>query len=123
MIETWFINVRIHRFTTYFIQRIIPLYRESNVINFSHNKIFKGSPDPSHYIFEINVGKMRIRHRTTLNLNLQTILSRSKKLSFNFRVVACRIRLFPTLISKIKWLWYELPLTRPFDLSERKVLQ
>ena len=29
----------------------------------------KGSPDPSHFIFEINVGKRRIRHRTILNLN------------------------------------------------------
>ena len=25
--------------------------------------------------------------------------------SSEFRVVLCRIRLFPTLISKIKWLW------------------
>ena len=30
---------------------------------------FKGSLDPSHFIFEINVGKRRIRHRTTLDLN------------------------------------------------------
>ena len=30
---------------------------------------FKGSSDPSHFIFEINVGKGRIRHRTTPNLN------------------------------------------------------
>ena len=30
---------------------------------------FKGSPDPSHFISEINVGKSRIRHKTTLNLN------------------------------------------------------
>ena len=29
----------------------------------------KGSSDQSHYIFEINVGKSRIRHRTTLKLN------------------------------------------------------
>jgi len=29
----------------------------------------KGSPDQSHFIFKINVGKKRIRHRTTLNLN------------------------------------------------------
>ena len=29
----------------------------------------KGSPDPSHFSFEINVGKRRIRHRTTPNLN------------------------------------------------------
>ena len=42
--------------------------------------VFKGSPDPSHFIFEIKVGKSRIRHRTTLNLNntidvFQSILS------------------------------------------------
>ena len=35
--------------------------------NFLRN--FKGSPDPSHFIFEIDVGKKRIRHRTTLNLD------------------------------------------------------
>ena len=29
--------------------------------------IIKGSLDPSHFIFDINVGKSRIRHRTTLN--------------------------------------------------------
>ena len=30
---------------------------------------FKGGPYSSHFIFEINVGKRRIRHRTTLNSN------------------------------------------------------
>ena len=30
---------------------------------------FKGSSDLSHFIFEINVGKGRLRHITTLNLN------------------------------------------------------
>ena len=30
--------------------------------------IFKGSPDPTHFIFEINVGKRRIRLETTLNI-------------------------------------------------------
>jgi len=45
--------------------------------------------------------KEGIRHRTTLDLNdTQSILSRSL---FNFRVVVCRIRLFPTLTSEIKW--------------------
>ena len=29
----------------------------------------KASSDPSHFIFEINVGKSRIRHTTTLKLN------------------------------------------------------
>ena len=36
-----------------------------------HND-FKGSSDPSHFIFEINVGKSRNRHRTTLKLNFLT---------------------------------------------------
>ena len=30
---------------------------------------FKGSSDPTHFIFEINGGKSRIRHRTALNSN------------------------------------------------------
>ena len=30
---------------------------------------FKGSSDPNHFIFGINVGKSRIRHTTTLKLN------------------------------------------------------
>ena len=30
---------------------------------------FKGSSDPSSFIFEINFGKRRIRHRATLKLN------------------------------------------------------
>ena len=29
----------------------------------------KGSPGPSHFIFEINVGEGQIRHKTTLNFN------------------------------------------------------
>ena len=32
--------------------------------------LFKGSYFSSHFIFEINVGKKRIRQRTTLKLNL-----------------------------------------------------
>ena len=36
--------------------------------------------------------------------------NRLKMVSFKFIVVLCRIRPFPTLISKIKWLWSELPL-------------
>ena len=45
------------------------------------------------------------------SLNLQSILSRSINSSFYFEVVVCRIRLFPTLISKIKWPGSGLPLT------------
>ena len=39
------------------------------------NSHFKGSSDPIHFIFETNVGKSRIRYRTTLNLN-DAILNR-----------------------------------------------
>ena len=35
--------------------------------------------------------------------------------SLKFKVVPCRIRLFPTLISKIKWLGSELPLSNLVD--------
>ena len=31
--------------------------------------LFKGSPHQIHFILEINVGKRRIRHKTTPNLN------------------------------------------------------
>jgi len=41
--------------------------------------------------------------------HLESISSRSRDSSFNFRVVLWRIRLFPTLISKIKWIESELP--------------
>ena len=64
----------------------------------------KGSSDPSHFIFEINVGKKRIRHRTTPKLNSRSAQNWLKMTSYKFRVVLCRIRQFPTLISKIKWL-------------------
>ena len=36
---------------------------------FAETELFKGSSDPSHLILQINVGKRRIRHKTTLNLN------------------------------------------------------
>ena len=49
---------------------------ENNILENIH--FVKGSSDTSHFIFQVNVGKRRIRHRTTLNLNdadLQSILS------------------------------------------------
>ena len=43
--------------------------------------------------------------------------------SLKFRVVLCRIRLFPTLFAKIKWLEYELPLiTCTYSLVQFKWL-
>ena len=44
----------------------------------------EGIQDRSLFIFESNVGEGRIRHITTLNLNLQSILSQSRNSSFNF---------------------------------------
>ena len=83
---------------------------ETSIRVLSPAENFKGSSDPSQFIFEINVGKSRIRHWTTLNLNHAIFNRFWVDLKFNFGVVLCRIRLFPTLISKIKWLCYELPL-------------
>ena len=71
---------------------------------------FKASPDPSHFIFEINVGKRPIRHTTTLKLNDEFLDPLNIDWRFKFRVVLCWIHLFPTLISKIKWLESGLPL-------------
>ena len=72
----------------------------------------KGSSDPSHFIFKINVGKRRIRHRTTLKLNdefLDRLQFDWRWRNFKFRVVLCRIRPFPTLISENKWLGFKQP--------------
>ena len=78
-------------------------------IHTNNADLFKGSPEPIHFIFEINVGKSRIRHRTTLNLNdvdFESIF----KFIIQFRVLLCRMRPFPTWISKLKWLGFGLPL-------------
>ena len=70
---------------------------------------FKGSPDQSHFIFEINVGKSRIRHITTLNLNdISSIDFASIQKFIILFQSRCLSDPTPTLISKIKWLWSEL---------------
>ena len=77
-----------------------------------HPNTVKGCPAPSHFIFGINVGKSRIRHTTTLKLidEFRNRLKILKMTSFKFGFVLCRIRLFPTFISKIKLLGSGLPL-------------
>ena len=35
---------------------------------------FKGVSDPSHFIFEMNVGKSRIRHRNDIDIDIETTL-------------------------------------------------
>ena len=39
------------------------------VMRYEILRSFKGSSNQTHFIFEINVGKGRIRHRTAKNLN------------------------------------------------------
>ena len=51
------------KFSTYIF------YLFGDIVLIPKSITIKGSPDQSHFIFEINVGKRRIRHRTTLNLN------------------------------------------------------
>ena len=64
----------------------------------------------SHFIFEINVGKGRTRHTTTMNQNDEYPDRLKIDCRFKFRVVLCWIRPLPKLISKIKWFGSELPL-------------
>ena len=54
------------------------------------------------------VGSDLQRHWNWISTSTQ---NRLKMTSFKFIVVVCRIRLFPTLILKIKWLGSALPLT------------
>ena len=71
----------------------------------------KGSPDPSHFIFEINVGKRRIRHRTILYLNYAICNRFWVDLEIQFQgLFNVGSAFFSTLTSKIKWLGSELPL-------------
>ena len=51
---------------------IIPLCRRPHSLK-DHWLLFKGSPDQNHYIFLNQCRKRRIRHITTLNLNLHWI--------------------------------------------------
>ena len=71
--------------------------------------IFKGSPDPNHFIFEITerVG-FDIERLWIWMRYLQSILRRSRNSSFNFRVIL--IGTDPFRHWKIKWLGSALPL-------------
>ena len=45
------------------------LQNDYGMAPYIYDEKIKGSSDRNQFIFEINVGKSRIRHRTTLNLN------------------------------------------------------
>ena len=120
----------LYHFPIYFhIPHILPIFptevttRWRGTLRAGYLKV-KDSSDPSHFIFEINVGKRRIRHVATYNDSaISRWISRSTKIgwSFKFRVVICRIRLFPTLISKIKWFGSGLPLRVGHEVGTRHV--
>ena len=54
--------------TSYYVESSQRLYQDFTI---------KGSPYPNHFIFEINVGKKRIRYTTTVKFN-DEILDRFK---------------------------------------------
>jgi len=72
--------------------------------------ILKGSPGLSHFIFEINVGKGRIRHRTTLNSNDATFDRFWVDLEFKFQSRSMSDPLLSDTDSKNKmaWVWTTL---------------
>ena len=75
---------------------------------------FKGSSDPSQFIFEINVGKRRIRHWTTLNFNGGIFNWFWVNLKIQFQ---SRSMLNPTVSdidfkNTIAWVWTTLNLNR-----------
>ena len=79
---------------------------------------------------KINVGKSRIRHTVCHIQRLWNWMMNLDRLKidwiFKFKVVICRIRLFPTMFSKLKWVGSGLPfnLTCIFlDLSNWNSLQ
>ena len=70
----------------------------------------KSSSHPSHFIFEINVGKSRIRHLTTLNLNEATLNRFWLDLESQFQ---SRLASDPTFSdidkkNKMAWVWTTL---------------
>ena len=62
-------------------------YRLRALIEDGFYSVVNGCPDRSYFIFEINVGKKRIRHRTTLKLNddLRTIWIDSNRLKIQIQ--------------------------------------
>ena len=59
-------NCELLKYRYDFLKTIVEAIKTVSTINIF--RILKRS-DPSNFIFEINVGKSRIRHRTTLNLH------------------------------------------------------
>jgi len=72
-------------------------------LNRMYNCNLTGSPDPSHFIFVINVGKRRIRHRTALNLN-------DIRFQFQSRCMSDPLLSDIDFKNKMAWVWTTLKL-------------
>ena len=75
---------------------------------------FKGSPDQGHFIFEINVGKSRIRHLTTLNFNEATLHRFWLDLEIQFQSRPVSDPTFSDIDfkNKMAWVWTTLKLAQ-----------
>ena len=85
-------------------------YKETKTSGNAHptlESILRAVQTQAILFLEINVGNGRIRHTTTLKLNDEYLDPLKIIKRFKFRVVICRIRLFPTSNSKIKLLGYD----------------
>ena len=74
---------------------------------------FKGSSDPSRFIFETNVGKSRTRHRTTLNLN-EIIFNRfgvDLEIQFQSRCMSDPTISDIDFTNKMAWVWTTLKIS------------
>ena len=88
------------------------------LIDFLIDLKFKGTTDPIHFIFEIIVGKSRIRHRTTLDFLMINDISISSK-SIEYAVIEIQSRSMsdPTLSDidlKMAQVWTTLKLFKNF---------
>ena len=73
---------------------------------------FKGSWDPNHFIFEINGGKSRIRHRTTPNLNGNIFNWFGVDLDIHFQSHSMADPMLSDIVfkNKLAWVWTTLKL-------------
>ena len=83
------------------------------VLDFKHLRV-----DQSHFIFKINVGKMRIRHTTTVKLNDEFLETRSTLDRLKIQIQS-RYMSDPTIsdIDFRKWHRSELPLNYQYCIG------
>jgi len=96
-------------FNEFILYMIFKIFNENSHYRNGH---FKGSSDPSYFIFEINVGKRRIRHTKTLKLKNE-FLNRQKSIEDDVVEIQSRSMSDPPLSdiyfkNKMSWIWTAL---------------